>query len=199
MLLAGSGREDISEADALAVLQKIDADGSGTIEREEFLNAIEEDPGIIEALSRIFGKASSLTSSLLEAKFNKQTKNDNSLDSENDDVEEDTQYKTSNADSLKTQSKNIVQNTRKVSLKSCNMIDNEQKSNDNTIFGFNKGETGNKRWYKPDPEFQLATKAVGDAITTLSKVRSNAVDTKASLSASTRQLMAQVNKNNIEE
>ena len=61
MLLAGSGREDVSEEDARAVLRKIDADGSGTVEREEFLAAIEEDPAIIDALSRIFGRAGGAT------------------------------------------------------------------------------------------------------------------------------------------
>ena len=55
MLLAGSGREHVSPRDARAMLSRIDADRSGTVEREEFLAAVEADPTILGALSRIFG------------------------------------------------------------------------------------------------------------------------------------------------
>jgi Ca2+-binding EF-hand superfamily protein len=56
MLTASAGSDTVSEEDANAILNAIDSDGSGTVEREEFLAAVHLDPGILDSLSRVFGR-----------------------------------------------------------------------------------------------------------------------------------------------
>lgn len=65
MLLASSGRNNVSDDDARRVLARIDSDGSGTVERDEFLEAIRDDPGLLDALSRVFGTVRASTASKL--------------------------------------------------------------------------------------------------------------------------------------
>jgi hypothetical protein len=64
MLIASSGGGEVSEQDARRVLAKIDADGSGTVERDEFITAVRDDPSIVDALSRVFGRTDVKTSLL---------------------------------------------------------------------------------------------------------------------------------------
>ena len=65
MLLASTGRDDVSEEDAKRVLASIDTDGSGTVEWLEFLAAVKAEPGLLDALSRVFGRQSNVGSASL--------------------------------------------------------------------------------------------------------------------------------------
>jgi Ca2+-binding EF-hand superfamily protein len=56
-LAAAEHNDDSLREKAAQVLRKLDEDGSGTVEKSEFVKAAELDPDIIESLSKLFGKS----------------------------------------------------------------------------------------------------------------------------------------------